>query len=158
MSKYFMLREHLAVWLEALRSGNYKQGNGALRDVDATYCCLGVWCAEARNRYSVMINLDKGLPAIGELPVWDKTKVLQNDPIFKEEEVRSVLGSDLPDDADMSSIGCCVSALNDRTGLSFEQIARVLEAYITPVDEIPGAVRARLLPHLRKSAREQPTE
>jgi hypothetical protein len=34
-------------WVEALRSGNYKQGKGCLTNVKATgneYCCLGVAC------------------------------------------------------------------------------------------------------------------
>lgn len=30
-------------WVAALRSGNYKQGQGALR-VDDCFCCLGVAC------------------------------------------------------------------------------------------------------------------
>jgi hypothetical protein len=29
-------------WIEALRSGDYKQGRGWLRDHDGNYCCLGV--------------------------------------------------------------------------------------------------------------------
>ena len=33
-----------ARWVAALRSGKYKQGIGALRDTDDTYCCLGVLC------------------------------------------------------------------------------------------------------------------
>lgn len=33
------------VWIEALRSGVYKQGKGNLYDPDnKTYCCLGVLC------------------------------------------------------------------------------------------------------------------
>lgn len=31
------------LWLEALRSGRYLQGKGALRKGDA-YCCLGILC------------------------------------------------------------------------------------------------------------------
>lgn len=31
-------------WIKALRSGKYKQGRGALRNWDNTYCCLGVLC------------------------------------------------------------------------------------------------------------------
>jgi len=31
-------------WLDALRSGKYKQGRGRLRDLDDKYCCLGVLC------------------------------------------------------------------------------------------------------------------
>jgi hypothetical protein len=29
-------------WIEALRSGDYKQGRGWLRDKEGNYCCLGV--------------------------------------------------------------------------------------------------------------------
>ena len=31
-------------WVEALRSGNYKQGTMYLRDQESGYCCLGVLC------------------------------------------------------------------------------------------------------------------
>lgn len=31
-------------WIEALRSGNYKQGTGYLKATDGTWCCLGVLC------------------------------------------------------------------------------------------------------------------
>jgi hypothetical protein len=31
-------------WVEALRSGKYKQGRGGLRDTRFHYCCLGVLC------------------------------------------------------------------------------------------------------------------
>lgn len=33
-----------ALWVAALRSGEYKQGCCALRDRDGNYCCLGVLC------------------------------------------------------------------------------------------------------------------
>lgn len=31
-------------WVDALRSGNYKQGKSKLRNADNTFCCLGVLC------------------------------------------------------------------------------------------------------------------
>ena len=31
-------------WLDALRSGKYKQGRGILRRPDGSFCCLGVLC------------------------------------------------------------------------------------------------------------------
>ncbi len=38
-----------AKWLEALRSGDYKQGyNGELLDGNDNYCCLGVACRVVR--------------------------------------------------------------------------------------------------------------
>jgi hypothetical protein len=33
-----------AKWLQALRSGEYKQGHGRLRILPNLYCCLGVLC------------------------------------------------------------------------------------------------------------------
>ena len=45
-----MKAEVKELWLKALRSGDYKQGKGALRSDDTslrsddTYCCLGVLC------------------------------------------------------------------------------------------------------------------
>jgi hypothetical protein len=44
MEKQFKLpTEFTLKWLEALRSGEYKQGKGYLyNSVDNTYCCLGV--------------------------------------------------------------------------------------------------------------------
>lgn len=35
-------------WCEALRSGNYKQGTGRLRDVHDRFCCLGIACEVAK--------------------------------------------------------------------------------------------------------------
>lgn len=39
-----MNQEIKAKWLEALRSGRYKQGVGCLRSDKDEYCCLGVLC------------------------------------------------------------------------------------------------------------------
>lgn len=37
-----MNKEIKARWVDALRSGDYKQGTGALRSKDDEFCCLGV--------------------------------------------------------------------------------------------------------------------
>jgi hypothetical protein len=39
-----MKPEIKAMWLDALRSGEYRQGQGVLRSEDNEYCCLGVLC------------------------------------------------------------------------------------------------------------------
>lgn len=36
-----------AKWIDSLRSGDYKQGKGALRRLEDSYCCLGVLCEVA---------------------------------------------------------------------------------------------------------------
>ena len=40
-------------WVEALESGNYKQGDGRLetiREGQSYFCCLGVWCDLAKDK------------------------------------------------------------------------------------------------------------
>jgi hypothetical protein len=39
-----MNKEYKQKWVEALRSGEYKQGKGVLRSKSDEYCCLGVLC------------------------------------------------------------------------------------------------------------------
>jgi hypothetical protein len=39
-----MKPEIKAMWLDALRSGEYQQGQGVLRSENNEYCCLGVLC------------------------------------------------------------------------------------------------------------------
>ena len=50
------------VWVEALRSGEYKQGKGMLYRPEETHCCLGVLCKVAgKGSYSEgEVNLDGG--------------------------------------------------------------------------------------------------
>lgn len=46
MTEYTLeqMKEHRRLWVEALRSGKYKQGAGCLRSEDNHFCCLGVLC------------------------------------------------------------------------------------------------------------------
>lgn len=37
-------RERIQMWVDALRSGKYKQGTRILKDAYGNYCCLGVAC------------------------------------------------------------------------------------------------------------------
>jgi len=50
--------EHRRQWIEALRSGNYKQGTGTLRAGD-NYCCLGVACEVSELGKWVPLNADE---------------------------------------------------------------------------------------------------
>ena len=38
------MNDNVKLWVEALRSGEYKQGRGTLGGPDLGYCCLGVAC------------------------------------------------------------------------------------------------------------------
>ena len=53
-----MNKEIKAEWVKALRSGEYKQGGGALHRGDH-FCCLGVLCDIAIDDYWVLDELDR---------------------------------------------------------------------------------------------------
>ncbi len=60
------MNEHYKkLWIEALRSGKYQQGQGALKDDDGFHCCLGVianevscdnWTKETNYYYNFTYN------------------------------------------------------------------------------------------------------
>lgn len=61
-----------AKWLEALRSGKYKQGRQSLREADS-FCCLGVLCDILNsNGWRNVTNNDLLYSFNGELGVIDK--------------------------------------------------------------------------------------
>ena len=61
-----------AKWLEALRSGRYRQADGALRsDSGDLYCCIGVLC-DIYDPEKWLEGLASGLPSKSkELWAWD---------------------------------------------------------------------------------------
>lgn len=60
-----MKKEIAKIWINALRSGKYKQGISALRDKDNKFCCLGVLCdlydkdRKAKKKKSIKISAPK---------------------------------------------------------------------------------------------------
>lgn len=48
-----------AKWIDALRSGEYKQARATLRDNSGAYCCLGVLCKVA----GIELNTEGRFPA-----------------------------------------------------------------------------------------------
>lgn len=119
-------------WAAALRSGEYRQGQGTLRSPDDEFCCLGVLC-------------DLAVKAGIEVPV-----SRSNAYDYDLEDVRENEGNYLYDDEDnflpivvreWAGIGSAdprlgnegtygdrqtASALND-TGYSFHDIAQLIE-------------------------------
>lgn len=109
-------------WIEALRSGDYKQGNRLLRDIEDNYCCLGVLC-------EVM-----GVPVEpkGSLYLYDQHPDILPPYIFSDTPLNSRSGA-------FSGIYVCegtrfsnLAMMNDH-GLSFEVIADILDTiYFDP--------------------------
>ena len=113
--------EHRQQWIVALRSGNYKQGKGALRNSNE-YCCLGVACDISSlgewgddREFSKQYIVSNNRPNAGNLPV----------------TVMDWLGLCTQDgtiDSDNT-----LATMNDRGGKNFEDIANLIEQGKVPV-------------------------
>lgn len=134
------IEAHRKQWIDALRSGNYKQGTQYLhRRADNSYCCLGVACALAGTKAEPKeVRAHRRDPATGH--VHDSTIVVT---VFGANEANeAVLPADVMEwlglldnnpvidfpNGDAPRAGTSVAELNDK-GWSFDQIADAIEAY-----------------------------
>lgn len=103
-----------AKWVQALRSGKYKQGRGSLREHDA-YCCLGVLCdIHAKETGGHWDTRGEYLDCGGILPV----------------SVRCWAGLESRDpEVGGYYSGHCLSTHNDN-GRPFPEIADLIEAHL----------------------------
>lgn len=129
-------KELVKLWVEALRSGKYKQGRKALRDKHNKYCCLGVLCDISKK------DLKISWKEVTEDDVYsfkDSYGVLPDVMLgYLGLDCNNVLiktsNSKIPIDK-MEKIGIpgynkkyiSLITLNDRYKLSFEQIADIIE-------------------------------
>ncbi len=92
-----------AMWVKALRSGEYPQGGGVMLSDSGKYCCLGVLCAVAGADPKEILNI--GYPI--------DTSRFQS--IINHADARAL------------------ASLNDSTSVArvpFEMIAGVIDAYL----------------------------
>ena len=107
------------LWLNALRSDEFEQGTGVLRDDDNHYCCLGVLC-ELYSRHS------------GEVATWTKDNSWGQYNFLDEgetlpKEVRDWAGIEsFSGDVFVEEKDTCLALLND-AGYSFDEIADIIE-------------------------------
>ena len=94
-------------WVEALRSGKYKQGKLSLKDGDG-YCCLGVLCDISP--YKAINSFDLYLPDIVRVwaKIWSRNGRLKSTVRHRNQELSSLVGA------------------ND-FGMSFDEIADIIE-------------------------------
>ena len=67
-----------ALWVAALRSGDYKQGKDALRPTEDTFCCFGVLCNLHAMAYPEVAKYETDFPSYlhndlsppGEVMLW----------------------------------------------------------------------------------------
>lgn len=98
------LRPDIKVWLEALRSGEYKQGKGSLR-VGNAYCCLGVYC-----KINNIAFLPSFLDEDGDVCEGNRNNVVYD-------RLREILGG---------KVVAVAVGMND-SGQTFNEIANTLE-------------------------------
>lgn len=98
-----------AQWIAKLRSGEYTQGTGSLRDSGNKYCCLGVLCEVA---------VEDGLIPEGTL--------IENGEYYGYDEHASFLPTSV---ASVYNVGETheLIRLNDQEKWSFEKIADYIE-------------------------------
>lgn len=142
MSETFpkMNPEVKALWIEALLSGDYKQGKSWLKQVHddgpAEYCCLGVLCDLAEKAGIVTSTEESttqggrvvrysssGNEEYSEVTVLPKTVADWADFKWQKSISGSIVGPNQYGDFEG---GCSLVSLND-TGASFEHIAGVIE-------------------------------
>jgi hypothetical protein len=102
-------------WVEALRSGKYQQGKGALRNSDNRYCCLGVLCD--------IVGVPSELPEDSDHYIFttkDNGKIsgYLNPEIAAMVGLKSVVGG--------GTSGMSLAGMNDRS-TPFTEIADVIE-------------------------------
>lgn len=111
-------RENIRKWVDALRSGEYRQGYGRLRsDGSNAYCCLGVACdVSGVGRWTGSLY-----ETDGEMP-WGVSGLELPNPVVRW------LGLDDRDPYMESAGGDSLSSLNDSENWDFDKIADLLES------------------------------
>lgn len=99
-------------WLKALRSGDYKQGTGQLRDSTDCFCCLGVLCDVQGRRWWKQKGTGEWTIGSGDQQDWlgPNNEKLTRDIGGHKHRVELI-------------------RMND-CGKSFEQIAQYIEHYL----------------------------
>jgi hypothetical protein len=102
------------LWVEALRSGHYKQGKGQLRSTKNTFCCLGVLCD------------------LYDKQAWTKpdvyTYLYHGEGILLPPAVYN--WADITSDGQLGPGESTLMYFNDKAGLSFAKIADLIEEYL----------------------------
>jgi len=126
-----MTNEQVKQWTDALRSGEYKQGKGALCNVNG-FCCLGVLCDLHGLSY-------KKFSAINTLTYFHKSKSKASIDFLPLDFANELSLNNRGNPTDFLKTynlglaphltGRSLSELNDEEGVTFEEIADVIEAW-----------------------------
>lgn len=117
-------------WVDALRSGEYKQGKYRLAqsngDDKVGYCCLGVLCDLVKNE--VGMDWFEDLDSDDNVYVMFGRDLMKGDSTYPPGEVFSFVGEDVSNVfAFGDDIVFHLSTLNDNWKLTFDQIADIID-------------------------------
>lgn len=107
------LTKNQKLWIEALRSGKYKQYRGTLQ-ADDSFCCLGVACKVAEE-HGVEVKYYDGYTLYGH-------------SLLHQKPVQEWLGLFNDHGVPIDHSGVSLTSMNDH-GASFEEIADIVERY-----------------------------
>lgn len=134
-------QENIRKWVEALRSGEYRQGKGYLQTGDGRFCCLGVAC-EISGLVEVAPPPERVTAKTGEFYTGGGERLAYINPTDESDWSRVVLPVAVQDwlglDRDNPYLTWGddrreAANLNDEFDLSFSEIADLIEEeYLTP--------------------------
>lgn len=111
-----------ARWVEALRSGDYRQGEAGLRRGDDEFCCLGVLC-DIATKEDVVKDVQPAAP--GDTGSWTMYDGFAG---VLPPSVRAWAGLEEPDPRfGLDGKDSSLTRLNDEGKYSFQEIADVIE-------------------------------
>ena len=113
------LNKYQKRWLEALRSGEFKQGERSLK-ANGEYCCLGVACEVLKDELRLVVHEEIGVTTFNDsdliLPP-EVTQALELDSEGRFKERVEYKGYREPS----------LTVLNDSRGASFLELADIIE-------------------------------
>lgn len=118
-------------WVNALRSGKYKQGKNLLKletNGQYNYCCLGVLCELAvENKIIEESSIKHFLfPSPGGSHYFENGKSYLEDKVLEWSGISTNNGKF---DTDKNGLPITLAKLNDDEGYTFEEIANVIEEH-----------------------------
>lgn len=138
-----MNSEVRVAWVDALRSGGYRQGIGYLhqispvgsQEVETSFCCLGVLCdlavkagvaLDVVTQADGTVSYNEGSSAL-PIPVREWAGLDSNDPAIPDVDPSRLTHSY---DEDYGYLAKHLSELNDAHGFSFDEIADLIEGQL----------------------------
>jgi hypothetical protein len=103
-------------WVQALKSGKYRQGKGSLKNKLNEYCCLGVLCDLHSKETSIKWNGDVYLDKCIQLP----------SEVMEWAGIDNMVGRSGMVDSDINLRPIYLTDLND-SGRTFKEIAEIIE-------------------------------